>query len=54
MQDKLKELTNRLYTEGLSKGQEEGELILERAKKEAGEIINEAKKEAARITAHSK
>ena len=49
MQDKLKELTNRLYTEGLSKGQEEGELILERAKKEAGEIINEAKKEAARI-----
>ena len=49
MQDKLKELTNRLYTEGLSKGQEEGELILERAKKEAGEIVEEARKEAARI-----
>lgn len=49
MQDKLKELTNRLYTEGLSKGQEEGELILGRAKKEAGEILEEARKEAARI-----
>lgn len=49
MQDKLKELTNRLYAEGLSKGQEEGELILERAKKEAGEILEEARKEAARI-----
>lgn len=46
MQDKLQELTNRLYTEGLSKGKEEGELILEKAKAEADKIIENARKEA--------
>lgn len=54
MQDKLQELTNRLYTEGLSKGKEEGEILLEKAKKDASEIIDEAKKEAIQIIERAK
>ena len=33
--DKLQELTQKLYEEGLSKGKAEGEAILEKAKAEA-------------------
>lgn len=47
--DKLQELTDRLYNEGLSKGKAEGEQILEAARKEAEQIIAEAKKQAASI-----
>lgn len=46
MQNKLQELTDKLYNEGLSKGKEEGEAILAAAKKEAEEIVAEAKKAA--------
>lgn len=49
MQDKLQELTDRLYNAGLSKGKEEGEQILEKAKSEAAAILKEAKAEAASI-----
>ena len=54
MQDKLQELTNRLYSEGLSKGKEEGALLLEKAQNEAAGIISEAKKEAAAIVEKAK
>ena len=47
--DKLKELTDRLYNEGLSKGKAEGEQILEDARKQAAQLIEEAKREAAAI-----
>lgn len=47
--DKLQELTQRLYDEGLSKGRQEGEAILENAHKEAERIIAEARKEAEAI-----
>lgn len=47
--DKLQELTDKLYNEGLSKGKAEGEQILEAAKKEAEQIIADAKKAAASI-----
>lgn len=49
MQNKLQELTDRLYNEGLSKGKKEGENILTQAKIQAEEIISEAKKEAGKI-----
>ena len=49
MSDKLKELTEKLYKEGLSKGREEGEKYLSDARKEAEEIVAKAKKEAEKI-----
>ena len=47
--DKLQELTQRLYEEGLSKGKAEGEEILARAKAEAEAIVLKAKEEAEQI-----
>lgn len=46
MSNKLQELTDRLYNEGLSKGKEEGEILLSKARKEADEIIAKARKQA--------
>ena len=53
MQDKLQELTNKLYNEGLSKGKQEGEELLQKAKTEADGIIAQAKAEAERIIAQA-
>ena len=53
MQNKLQELTDKLYNEGLSKGKLEGEELLAKARKEADSIINEAKVEAERIIAQA-
>ena len=49
MQNKLQELTDKLYNEGLSKGKQEGEEILAKAKVQADEIVAKAKAEAAAI-----
>ena len=49
MQDKLQELTDRLYNEGLSKGKQDGEQLLQKAHAEADSIIAQAKAEAERI-----
>ena len=49
MENKLQELTDKLYKEGLSKGKEEGEAILAKANEKAAEIIGEAKKQAESI-----
>ena len=46
MQDKLQELTDRLYEEGLSKGRQEAEELLAKAKEEAKEIVEKARAEA--------
>ena len=46
MQNKLQELTDKLYEEGLSKGKEEGARILEEARQEAGRILDEAREQA--------
>lgn len=51
MENKLQELTDRLYNEGLSKGKEEGEALLANARKEAADIVSEAEKKAADIIA---
>ena len=53
MQDKLQELTDRLYNEGLSKGKQEGEELVQKARSEAEGIIAQAKAEAERIIAQA-
>ena len=53
MQDKLQELTDRLYNEGLSKGKQEGEELVQKAQVEAGRIVADAKAEAQRIIAQA-
>ena len=49
MQNKLQELTEKIYREGISKGNAEAEAIIEKAKKEAEAILTEAKKESKSI-----
>jgi V/A-type H+-transporting ATPase subunit E len=47
--NKLQELTDKLYNEGLSKGQQEAEIILNQAKVEAERILSEATGKAKEI-----
>lgn len=54
MQNKLQELTERLYNEGLSKGKQEAEELKASAVKESERIIADARKEADRIIAAAK
>ena len=54
MQNKLQELTEKLYAEGLSKGKQEGEEILAKAKAQAEEIVAKAHAEATAIVAAAK
>lgn len=49
MQNKLQELTDRLYNEGLSKGKQEGEELLAKARVQADEIVAKAQAEASAI-----
>lgn len=53
MQNKLQELTDKLYNEGLSKGKQAADQLLSNAKKEAAEIIANAKKEGEQIVANA-
>ncbi|MBQ8070607.1 MAG: hypothetical protein IJ202_07135 [Bacteroidales bacterium] len=52
--DKLQELTDKLYNEGLSKGKQEGEAMIQKAKDTAAQIISEAKAQAEEILAKAK
>ena len=54
MQNKLQELTDKLYNEGLSKGKQEAEQMKANAKNEAAQIIAEAKAKAEEILAKAK
>lgn len=51
MQDKLHELTEKIYREGVSKGKQEAEAIISEAKAESEKIIGQAEKEADAIIA---
>lgn len=51
MQNKLQELTDKLYNEGLSKGKQEAEQMKANAKNEAAQIIAQAKEQANGILA---
>ncbi|MBR0177213.1 MAG: hypothetical protein IJQ11_07290 [Bacteroidales bacterium] len=53
MQDKLQELTDRLYNEGLSKGKQDGEAIVQKSEALAKDIIAQAEAEAKRIIAQA-
>ena len=52
--DKLQELTQRLYDEGLAKGKEEGEALLRKAGAEAEAIVKKAQEEAEAILAKAR
>ncbi len=47
--DKLQELTQKLYNEGLAKGKEEGEALLAKATAQAEDIVKQAQAQAAAI-----
>ncbi len=52
--DKLQELTQKLYDEGLAKGKQEGEAVLQKAVEEAGSIVKKAQEEAEAIIARAR
>ena len=54
MQNKLQELTEKIFKEGVSKGNTEAERIISSSKKEAEELIANAKKEAEKIVNDAK
>jgi len=49
MQNKIQELTEKIYKEGISKGNAEAEAIISKAKKEAESILAQARKESEAI-----
>lgn len=49
MENKLQELTRKLYDEGLSKGQQEAQQLVAQAKEQAKEIVEEAQAQARTI-----
>ena len=49
MENKLKELTDRLYGEGLEKGRIEADRLVAEAKEKAAKILADATAEASRI-----
>lgn len=51
MQNKLQELTDKLYNEGLSKGKQEAEQMKANAKTEAAAIVSDAQQKAKEIVA---
>ena len=53
MSNKLQELTDKLYNEGLSKGKQDAEAMLSKAQAEAADIVAKAKAEAERIVAQA-
>ncbi|MDR3119381.1 MAG: hypothetical protein LBU44_08225 [Mediterranea sp.] len=53
MENKIRELTDKIYREGVEKGNEESKRLIEKAQEEAKKIIEDAKKEADSILAAS-
>lgn len=54
MQNKLQELTEKIYKEGLTKGTEEASQLVSKAKSDATKIVDDAQKQAAQILAQAK
>ena len=52
--DKLQELTQKLYEEGLAKGKQDGEVLLQKAHSEADSIVKQAQEEAEAILAKAR
>lgn len=53
MQNKLQELTDKLYNEGLAKGKQDAEDLLAKAREEAARIVEDAKVQAAKIISNA-
>lgn len=49
MQSKLQELTDKLYSEGVQKANDEADSILKKAKEEAESVVEKAKKQALKL-----
>lgn len=49
MENKLQTLTDKLYQEGVNKGKEEGEKILQQAKEQADSLLQSAKAQAGEV-----
>ena len=54
MENKLQQLTKKLYEEGLSKGRSEAESLVEQARSQARDIIKKAEAEAVSIVKNAK
>jgi len=54
MENKLQELTQKLYNEGVEKAKIEADALISDAKQQAADILNQAKAEAATIEAKAK
>jgi len=51
MENKIQELTEKIYREGVEKGNEEAQRLVSNAREEAAKILDEARKEAEAIVA---
>ena len=51
--EKIQELTDKLYREGVEKGNAEGQKLVEQAKSEAAKIVEEAHAQAEKIVAEA-
>ena len=51
MQNKLQELTDKLYNEGLAKGKQDADNLVAKAREEAAKIVADAKEQAEKIIA---
>lgn len=54
MENKIQELTDKIYREGVEKGNEEAQRVIAQAQEEAKRILEDARKEAESIVASSK
>ena len=54
MENKIQELTDKIYREGVEKGNEEAQRLIANAQEEAKKIIEDAHKEADSIVAASR
>lgn len=53
MENKIQELTDKIYHEGVEKGNEEARKLIQKAQEEAEQIVENAKKEADSIVANA-
>ena len=54
MENKIQELTEKIYREGVEKGNEEAQRLVSNAREEAAKILEEARKEAEAIVANAR
>lgn len=54
MENKIQELTDKIYREGIEKGNEEAQKLIAKAQEEAKKIVDDARKEAESIVASAR